>query len=330
MAKQKDKSKSTNKAKPSSGKKKKHKVINWHDYNEALKQRGNVEIWIEKGLAKGWVEIPGEGRRKLGRQKKYSDKAITTTLQFGAVFHQKLRQTEGFVQAVFQMMGLLLPVPDFTTLSRRGGKAVVQIPRETKDKVVLIMDSSGLKVYGEGEWKVRKHGWSKHRTWRKFHLAIDSDHEIRVVELTGNDTADSEVAKNLIRQEPGEIDKLAGDGAYDKKAVYKAGQRKGVKEFLIPPQKNAKIIQHGNLRALPHPRDENLRQIRQTTRKRWKEKIGYHVRSLVETAMFRWKTIFGDRLQARNFPQQITETRIKAAILNKMRLLGMPETIAIA
>jgi hypothetical protein len=97
MARQKEKTKSTNKQKPMHGKRKKHKVINWHDYNEALKQRGNVEIWIEKGLAEGWVEIPGEGRRKLGRQKKYSDQAITTTLQFGAVFHQKLRQTEGFV-----------------------------------------------------------------------------------------------------------------------------------------------------------------------------------------------------------------------------------------
>jgi hypothetical protein len=192
------------------------------------------------------------------------------------------------------------------------------------------MDSSGLKVYGEGEWKVRKHGWSKHRTWRKFHLAIDSDNEIRAIELTGNDTADCETAVDLIKEETAEIESLAGDGAYDKKVVYNAGTERGVKRWLIPPQKNAKIIQHGNLSSPPHPRDQNLRAIRLTTRKRWKEQIGYHVRSLVETAMFRWKTIFGDRLQARNFPQQITEARIKATILNRMRLLGMPETYVVA
>ena len=190
------------------------------------------------------------------------------------------------------------------------------------------MDSSGLKVFGEGEWKVRKHGWSKHRTWRKFHLSIDADQEIRAVELTGNDTADCAVVKNLTDQETSIIDGLAGDGAYDKKVVYRIGQERGVKKFLIPPQTNAKIMQHGNLSSPPHPRDENLRAIRKTTRKRWKETVGYHVRSLVETAMFRWKSVFGDRLQARNFPQQTTEARIKASILNKMWLLGMPQTVA--
>lgn len=308
--------------------KKKHKVTNWHDYNEALKRRGDIQVWVDEGLADVWVETPEDGKRKVGRQKKYTDLAVTTTLQFGVVFHQKLRQTEGFVTRIFAMMQLSLAVPDFSTLSRRGATVVVPLPITAKEKVVAILDSSGLKLYGEGEWKVKKHGWSKHRTWRKVHLDIDEDGEIRVVELTGNNVADSQAAPGLIAEEKASIDAIVGDGGYDRRNVYAAGRERGITEFRIPPQKNAKICIHGNSLAPAHPRDENLRAIRKTTRKRWKEGIKYHVRSLVENTFFRWKTILGERLQARNFAQQMTETRIKAAVLNKMWRMGMPETVA--
>ena len=330
MAKQKGEIKRSKRLSPSSGKKKKHKVINWHEYNEALRQRGSLDVWIEKGLVEGWVETPEGGRRKLGGQRKYSNLAITTTLQFGVIFHQRLRQTEGFVRSAFKAMGLLLAVPDFSTLSRRGAKVVVDLPKSPHEKVVLIMDSSGLKVFGEGEWKVRQHGYSKHRTWRKVHLDVAPDGEIRAVELTGNERADSQVAPQLIAQETAEIEAIVGDGGYDRRAVYNAGLARGVTQFRIPPQHNAKIFQHGNCHTPPHPRDENLRQIRKTTRKRWKETIGYHVRSLSENVFFRLKTIFGDRLQARAFAQQTTETMIKMVVLNKMRLLGMPRTVVMA
>lgn len=315
--------------KPGPAKKKKHKVINWHDYNEALKQRGNIEVWVEKGLAEVWVEVPGESKKR-GAQKKYSDLAITTTLQFGAIFHQRLRQTEGFVTGIFHLIRLELPIPDYSTLSRRSTGVVCALPVQERDSVVAIMDSTGLKVYGEGEWKVRQHGYGKHRTWRKFHLDVTPDGEIRAVELTGNEVADSAVVKHLLNQETATVTGLVGDGGYDKRAVYAVCQERQITDVRIPPQHNAKIWLHGNTQAPPHPRDQNLREIRQTTRKKWKERLGYHVRSLSENIFFRYKTIFGDRLSARKFPNQVTEVVIKAGILNRMRRLGMPQTVVVA
>ena len=303
MPKQKGKKDSSAKHQPRSDKKKKHKVINWHDYNEALKQRGNIEVWVEQGLAEVWVETPEDGKRKVGGQKKYSTVAITTTLRLGAVFHQRLRQTEGFVTGIFRVMNLGLDVPDFSTLSRRGAANEVSLKVSAVEKTIAIMDSTGLKVYGEGEWKVRQHGYSKHRTWRKFHLDVAPNGEIRAVELTGNAVADSAAVKNLLVKETARVTGLVGDGGYDKRVVYAICQEQNITDVRIPPQRNAKIWIHSNCKTVPHPRDQNLREIRKTSRKKWKEQIKYHVRSLSENIFFRYKTIFGDRLSARNFPE---------------------------
>jgi hypothetical protein len=328
MAKTKNKKTTTKKdtVKPKKNKKK-YKVRNWKEYNEMLVNRGRIDVWVEKGILEQWFAEPGK-KRKRGAKKKYSDKSIEVTLQFGQVFHQKLRQTEGLVKTIFQLMKIDLEVPDFTTLSRRGETITVDLPREKRETVSIIVDSSGLKVYGEGEWKVRKHGWGKHRTWRKIHLAVTPDGEIREEKLTENSVSDDHVFPELIKQETN-IDKAAGDGAYDKSSVYEACQEKEINIIAIPPQKNAVIWQHGNCKDKPHPRDENLRAIRKSSRPKWKKEIGYHVRSIGENVYFRWKTIFGDKLNARKMETQITEARIKAVILNKMRLLGMPDSYAV-
>ena len=306
--------------------KKKYKVRNWREYNESLKQRGALDVWIEESVIEDWYAKPNG---KQGAQPIYTDLAIRITLQFGKVFGQRLRQNVGLVASVFKIMDIDLAVPNFSTLSRRGGTIKVKLPKDDKARVILIENSSGLKVYGEGEWKVRKHGWSKHRTWRKMHLLITPDGEIREAKLTENNISDDKVALELLDQEEAEIDSFAGDGAFDTKRMYDKCIEKGINNILIPPQKNAKIWQHGNCKAPPHPRDENLRQIRKTSREKWKENIGYHVRSLYETTMFRYKTIFGDRLEARNFNQQETEFLIKVSILNKMIKLGMPDSYAV-
>ena len=300
-------------------KKKKYKVRNWHEYNEMLKKRGALDVWVDECVLENWYA-----------KTIYSDTAIVLTLQFGKVFHQKLRQTEGLVYSIFKMMRLDLDIPDFTTLSRRSGKCAVKLPKDIKEKVILIADSSGLKVYGEGEWKVRKHGWSRHRTWRKMHLVITPDGEVREAELTKNNIYDDEVAIKLLNREKAKIDSFAGDGAFDTGRMYDKCVEKEVNRILVPPQKNAKIWQHGNCKAPPHPRDENLRRIRKTSRRKWKEDIGYHIRSLSETAMFRFKAIFGDKLNARNFNQQKTEFLIAVSALNKMTKLGMPDSYAAA
>lgn len=315
--------KSSNKAKKSN--KKKYKIRNWHEYNEALKRRGALDVWVDEDVLESWNAEP---TFNPGRQPLYSDMAIQLTLQFGKVFGQKLRQTEGLVRSIFNLMNIDLRVPDYSTLSRRSCSIAVKLPKSNQDKVMLIVDSSGLKVFGEGEWKVRKHGYSKRRTWMKMHLAITADGEMRIADLTDNATADSEALLDMIDEEEALIEGLSGDGAYDQRKVYDKCQKKQIEKVLIPPQVNARIWQHGNSKAPPHPRDENLRNIRGTTRKLWKENSGYHVRSLSETAMFRFKSVFGDRLDARDYPRQRTEFLIKAAILNKMMGIGMPESYA--
>lgn len=327
MAKTKNKKKTTKKDGSKHKKnKKKYKVRNWSEYNQMLADRGRIDVWVEKGILEQWYhESIG---KKRGSQKTYSNLAINITLQYGLVFHQKLRQTEGLLRSLFKAMDIELSVPDFTTLSRRGETLTVELPKEKQEKINIILDSSGLKVYGEGEWKVRKHGWGKRRTWRKIHLSVTPDGEIRELELTENNVSDEEAATGLISREESDIAKVAGDGAYDRRKVYNACRDKKVETIAIPPQRNARIWFHGNRKGKSHPRDGNLRTIRKIGRKQWKEQIGYHVRSMGENAYYRWKTIFGDKLNARKIENQITEARIKAAILNKMRNLGMPDSYA--
>lgn len=312
--------------------KKKYKVRNWKEYNEALRQRGSIEVLVDKKVLDEWfsdIKKKQEEKRRKGRQNKYSDKAIELTLQFGKVFRQKLRQTEGLVKSIFSIMKLNLDVPDFSTLSRRAGKLIVVIPKDAKDIVAIVVDSSGLKVFGEGEWKVRKHGYSKHRTWKKMHIAITPDGEVRAGKLTGNNCTDEQALPDLLNQENAEIEKLFGDGAYDKKSIYKICMENGI-DPIIPPQKNAKITQHGNCRGNPYSRDENLRKIRKSTRKQWKILSGYHTRSLAETTMFRFKSIFGDKLNSRKDENQNTEFMLSLKTLNQMSKLGMPDSCAIA
>lgn len=302
--------------------------IDWAKYNDALRDRGSFDIWINESVIADWYAEPN-GKR--GAQEIYSGTAILVTRQLGFVFRQNLRQTEGLVRSLVKSMGFELTIPDFSTLSRRSDNLTVPLPKDaSKKSVIVIPDSSGLKVYGEGEWKVRQHGWSKRRTWLKFHVMITPDGEIRAIKLTGNDQADSDVFGDLLKQETAKIEAIAGDGGFDKKMVYDLGLASGVNKFLIPPQKNAKIWRHGNIKGEPHPRDENLRAIRKSSRAKWKKANGYHVRSLVETAIFRFKNTFGDRMQARKPGRQETEFKIKAGILNIFHSLGRPEYLPAA
>lgn len=313
-------------------KKKKYKIRNWREYNESLVRRGSLEFWIEKGIIKNWeVHIIDEhGKRKRGSQKQYSGYAIEWCRLIGKVFHQRLRQTEGFVRSICKQTGIRVNVPDYSTLSRRGGTLIVHVPRKEKETVVAILDSTGLKVYGEGEWKVRKHGYSKRREWVKAHVSIDEDGEIRAIKLTDNSVDDAEAGEDLLNQQQTDtIDEVAGDGAYDKKKFYDTCRNHHVGSILIPPRHGATIWVHGNRKGEPHPRDENLRAIRKSTRKRWKKTCGYHKRSKIETTMFRQKTIFGEKLFSRTFENQQTEVMLMGKALNMMLYNGMPESFAV-
>ena len=190
-----------------------------------------------------------------------------------------------------------------------------------------MVDSTGLKVYGEGEWKVRKHGASKRRTWRKLHLAQDvATGELEAVELTTSAATDAETVKPLLAQIAHPICQLGGDGAYDQVQVYDALEARQIKP-LIPPQSNAVIWINELGEDLMHPRNETVKLIDELGLATWKQQSGYHRRSLAETGMFRWKTLFGERLQSRLLVNQQVEVRLKAACLNRFTRLGMPKTV---
>lgn len=306
--------------------KKKYRVRNWKEYNESLKQRGSLEFWIEQG-AKVTFEITHEGgKKKRGAPLKHSEGVVGFVLILGTVFHQRLRQAEGFAQSVVKMAKLSWNIPDFTTLSRRRKTLTMQLPLKPKDTVVAVLDSTGFKVYGEGEWKVRRHGYSKHRTWTKVHISVDRDGEIRVVKTTENNVDDATAGVSLIKGETqAQIVSVLADGGYDKAKMYDAVRSIGA-QILVPPRKDAKIWVHGNTKGERHPRDENLRAIRKTTRKKWKEQVGYHGRSQAETTMFRLKTIFTDKVHARSLESQEREILLRCRALNMMTAIGMPDS----
>lgn len=306
-------------------------VRNWSEYDRVLVNRYSLTMWISEDVQKNWKY---DGPKQRGAQFEYTDQAIESMLTLKELFHLTNRGVEGFMRSLFEIMQIDLLVPDHTTLSTRGKHLQVELPRRAQGRVHIVMDSSGLKVYGEGEWKVRKHGWGKHRTWRKLHLMVEpASGEIQAVDLTGANGHDSKsVAPMLAQIEPGiEIVSFSGDGAYDTRKVYDACRARAPDaRIIIPPRKNARIWQHGNCKAAPLPRDDNLRAIRKSNRKIWKQQSNYHQRSLAETAMFRFKIIFGDHLSSRSLESQIVQVRIRTKALNRMTHLGMPQSFKVS
>ena len=308
-----------------------YKITNWHEYDKALISRGMVEVWMDKETLGSWKEEKVCGT-KGGRPRLYSNAAILCAATFRKLFRLPLRATEGLVRSLLSLSGTILPCPDASTLSRRMKDLPVLLAKRKKEKTIIVVDSTGMKVYGEGEWKVRQHGIGKRRTWKKIHIGIGEDGEIRATEITGSDTHDGDVAKALLAQEDLHtlITGFHADGAYDHRKVYDELMTRAVPTILIPPRKDARIWIHGNRKDIPpHPRDENLREIRKHGRRTWKILSGYHLRSLVENTMFRYKTILGDRVFSRHPQNQTTELVLGCRILNIMFHLGMPKSVPV-
>jgi IS5 family transposase len=298
-----------------------YRIRNWKQYNDALVNRGSLTLWVDQAALESW-RYQGPARR--GAQFDYSDTAIQCLLTLRAVYHLTLRATEGLARSLFGLMGLDLPVPDYTTLCRRSRTLPITLPKKAEGPLHLVIDSTGLKVYGEGEWKVRQHGYSKRRTWLKLHLAIDpATHEIQAAMVTDPGVTDAEAVPDLLEQVENPVTGASADGAYDRREVYEELERHGAKA-VIPPRRDAKIQRHGNTAGPRLARDENLRRIRRIGRAAWKEESGYHRRSLAETAMFRMKTIFGGGIASRKPGQQAKEVGIRCRALNIMTHQGMP------
>ncbi len=302
-----------------------YRIRNWSEYNAGLKQRGSLTFWIDEAVLEAWIAPDLSGKR--GASTYYSDLAIMTMATVKSVYRLAGRQCQGFLESIFELMGIDLSVPDHSTLSRRLSQLEVELPVVPKEGARhVVVDSTGVKVYGEGEWKTRQHGISKRRTWRKLHLGVDeATGEILAAVVTTNDVHDGEVLSDLLAQIDDTIEQVTTDGAYDHAHCYDEIAEREAKA-VIPPRKDAVIWQHGNCKAPPHPRDENLRSIRKHGRKQWKRDANYHRRSLAETTMFRFKTIFGGNLSSRKFDNQAVELFIKCAALNRMIQIAQPDS----
>jgi IS5 family transposase len=304
-----------------------YRIRNWNEYNDALVRRGSLTLRVDQETLQAWRY---RGPAQRGAQFQYSDLAIECPLTLRAVHHLTPRATEGFAHSLFALMRVDLTVPDYTTLCRRAATVRVTLPKNVTGPLHLVLDSTGLKVYGEGEWKVRQHGYSKRRTWLKLHLAVDPEtHEIRAAMVTDPGVTDAEVAPDLLDQVENPIGSAAADGAYDRRGVYDALEGRSARA-VIPPRRDAKVKRHGNTSGPRLARDENLRRIRKVGRSAWKVESGYHERSLVETAMFRMKTIFGDGVSSRTPARQATEAGIRCRASNVMTHQGMPQSERVA
>lgn len=297
-----------------------YRVTNWSHYNHALIQRGSLELWIDPHILSQWSAKPSG---HPGAPRLYSNLAIEAMLTVRSLFHLPLRATQGFVQSVFSLLKLSLIVPNYTTLSRRGSSLNVLLRKRSKKKTVVIVDSSGVKVFGAGEWRTER-GRIKAKDWKKIHVAIDEKGEIRAVDVTDNSEHDAAAAVRLLPQELARIHTFIADGAYDQRRVYAAAQ--SIPEVLIPPRHDARFW---STRRKPHPRDDTVAHMQALGKKLWKQYSGYHRRSLIEATMFRWKTTLGEKLHSRERSRQHTEVQIGANILNQFTRLGLPRAVPV-
>ncbi|AYG62100.1 IS5 family transposase [Rhizobium jaguaris] len=306
----------------------KFKLTNWPEYEAGLRRRGSLTLWITPEALSSW-QAPKRTTR--GGQPRYSDLAIESALTLGLVFGLRLRQTEGLLASVLKLIGLDLAVPDHTTLSRRARTWRSVDGREGQDiaakqAVHVLVDSTGLEVYGVGRWLEDKHGARSRRGWRKLHLALDADSgEIIAHVMTGQDEGDASQVEPLLNQIDNPIGQFIADGAYDGDPTYEAvGRHSAGAVVVIPPRSNAiERPDAGNTSQ----RDRHIAAIKANGRMRWQAASGYGRRSLIETAIGRYKSIIGHRLRARSFSAQQTEVALGCTILNRMLACARPKSV---
>ena len=299
-----------------------YRTTNWPEYNAALRRRGSLLIWLDREME--WLASPS-GR--LGRSETYSDAAIQFCLSIEVLFGLALRQTIGMVASLLRMAGVDWPVPDYSTLCRRQSSVTIQVPyRRADGHLNLLVDSTGVKVRGDGEWQVRKHGPGRRRQWRKVHLAMDTaTGDIRAVEFTSSREGDSPVLPDLLAQIPAEqpIGTITADGAYDTRTCHSAIADRGA-AAVIPIRKNGRPWKEDCPAA--RARNESLRASGYFGRAFWKRLTGYHARSRVEAQMRRLKA-FGERIASRDPDRQAAEIHTRIALMNHFSALGRAEIV---
>jgi len=309
--------------------KQKHKVMNWREYDASLRQRGSLTIWVTEEAIAAWQADP---RTTRGGQRTYSPLAILTALTLRAVFRLALRQTEGLIGSVIRLLGLDLAVPDHSTLSRRAETLEVPRPRSNAsgEPVHLLVDSTGLKLCGAGEWLHEKHGTKVRRSWRKLHLGMDAGTgKIVASLLTTKDVDDGSQIGPLLDQIPDPVASFTGDGAYDQDGVTSSvAVRHPHAAIIVPPRANA--VPSDTAATAPTQRDRHLQHIAERGRMAWQKASGYTKRAQAETTMSRFKQVIGDGLRSHTDERQATEVGVAVHVLNRMLELGRPNSVRIA
>ena len=277
-----------------------YKVVNWKEYNNSLKNRGDLTIWFTEDGINSWFE-KSMGHSNRGRQKQYSNSTIKMIYTIIQVFHLRLRQSEGFVTSILKLLGAKLQTPDYTTISRRIRNVSVDIiTHKPQGKINLILDSSGIKVIGEKEWISHKYHLRQRKIWRKLHIGVTDDGTIVAAKITTLRDSDIATVPALLEQTTNKVDQIVADGAYHKKRMLNyMSENDNTKEskFIGPPRDKAKT--YGN-------------------------------RIKVEETFSRYKRIIGNKFKALNFRAQQNEAKISLFILNKMKDIGMPVTVRVA
>jgi hypothetical protein len=302
-----------------------HKVTNWPTYEAGLRQRGSLTVWFTDEAVAAWAAAP---RTTRGGQPSYSPLAILTALTLRAVFRLAYRQAEGLIGSIISLLGLTLRVPDHTTLSRRSATLVVPRPQpnmgDGAQALHLLVDSTGLKLCGAGEWLVEKHGTRTRRSWRKLHLGVDAGTgQIVAAALTSKEVDDAVEVGALLDQVIGSLSSVTADGAYDQDGVYAdVADRHPGAAVIVPPRRTAVLSDEAA--TAPTQRDRHLQCIAEKGRMAWQKASGYNRRAKVEAAIGRWKQVIGDGLRSRMDECRASEVNVAVGVLNRMLELGRP------
>ncbi len=306
-----------------------HKVMNWREYDASLRQRGSLTIWFTDDAIEGWRAQP---RTTQGGQPSFSPLAILTALTLKAVFRLALRQTEDLIGSVIGLLGLGLAVPDHSTLCRRAETLEVPRPQARRDgePLHLLVDSTGLKLCGAGEWLVEKHGTKTRRSWRKLHIGLDADTgQIVAATLTRKEVDDGAEVGPLLDQVAASVSSFTADGAYDQEGVSAAvAERYPEAAIIVPPRSTA--VPSEMAETAPTQRDRHLQGIAEHGRAAWQKASGYTKRARIEAAMSRFKQVISDGLRSRTDRRRATEVDVAVHALNRMLGLGRPISVRIA
>ena len=321
----------------------KRRVTNWRDYDESLRRRGSLTVWFSDEAVEAWE---AERRTSRGGQPEYSDLAILTALTFKAVFRLAYRQTEGLIGSVIGLLGLDLAVPDHTTLCRRAETLEVPRPKPRgagagaddaaggadggAEPLHLLVDSTGLKLIGAGEWLVEKHGTKRRRSWRKLHLGVDAETgRIVAATLTDRDEDDASQVGPLLDQVEDPVASFTADGAYDQESVYAdVAERHPGADVVVPPRSTA--VPSATAETAPTQRDCHLQLIAEKGRMGWQKASGYNARARAEATVGRFKQVIGDGLRSRTDGRRVTEVNVGAHVLNRMLEFGRPNYVRTA